>query len=441
MDAQDRAFLAEAFGPDIQKLSGLIGENLDFWLDPASGDTFGAKAAKGQINVAPSGGAVRASENPDRSVAFVWTNFGPYHADRLLAVGEHLAGTMRVRGIEIARATAIYPWDRIAQIDAIEHVTLFPVRSFESTTPWQRVRALTKALLQRGTNDIFLCNYETPEIFIVASILRLSGRRVYLMIDSKFDDKPRRLLWELRKIAAFWPYKGALVGGNRTRQYLQFFGFKDASIHEGYDTVSGERIRRLAGSPPAPGGVPFEDRHFTIVARLVRKKNLGAAIRAYHRYRQISTGALRELHIFGSGECEDELRALIAELGVSDVQLFGFVQAPAIAAALGNALALILPSIEEQWGLVVNEALAMGLPILCSENVGARDSLVKSGVNGMMFEPDNIEGLAYFMCRLSENRDEWVRFCEGSVALAGLADTAKFAEAVADMLRVPARNA
>jgi len=70
----------------------------------------------------------------------------------------------------------------------------------------------------------------------------------------------------------------------------------------------------------------------------------------------------------------------------------------------------------------------------CSENVGARDWLVKAGVNGMIFEPDNIEGLAYFMVRLSEDRSEWVRFCEGSLGLAGLADTRRFAEGVAAAL-------
>jgi glycosyltransferase involved in cell wall biosynthesis len=186
--------------------------------------------------------------------------------------------------------------------------------------------------------------------------------------------------------------------------------------------------------------VAFEDRHFTIVARLVPKKNLSAAIKAYNIYRSNSQGSPRELHIFGSGQLEGELLHLISRLDISGVRLFGFVQAPEVAAALGKALALILPSTEEQWGLVINEALAMGLPILCSDNVGARDSLVRAGINGMVFEPDNIEGLAYFMMKLATDKDEWIRFCKGSTKLAYLADTTKFAEGVAAALNANASS-
>ena len=50
----------------------------------------------------------------------------------------------------------------------------------------------------------------------------------------------------------------------------------------------------------------------------------------------------------------------------------GFQQAPFIAHALASAVCLLLPSIEEQWGLVVNEALAFGLPVIVSPRVAHR---------------------------------------------------------------------
>ena len=64
---------------------------------------------------------------------------------------------------------------------------------------------------------------------------------------------------------------------------------------------------------------------------------------------------------------------------------------------LRKSLALILPSTEEQFGFVVLEALALGIPVIVSENVGARDLHVRTGVNGFIFEPDNEKGLAFFM--------------------------------------------
>jgi glycosyltransferase involved in cell wall biosynthesis len=254
------------------------------------------------------------------------------------------------------------------------------------------------------------------------------------MIDSKFDDKPRFLWRELVKKVFFLPYNGALASGDRARDYLRFLGFDPAVIHLGYDTVSMDRIRRLAGSPPAPGGVGFDDRHFTIIARLVPKKNIATALAAYAEYRRLTVSKPHELHICGSGELEDELRAVVKRLGVEGVVFRGFVQSPEVAHALASTLALILPSVEDQWGLVINEALAMGVPILCSLNVGARDLLVRVGVNGFLFEPDNPAGLAYFMCRLTDDENEWRRLAEGSIQLAPLADTRNFSASVARLV-------
>jgi glycosyltransferase involved in cell wall biosynthesis len=73
----------------------------------------------------------------------------------------------------------------------------------------------------------------------------------------------------------------------------------------------------------------------------------------------------------------------------------------------------------------------MGVPILCSDKVGARDSLVRTGVNGYVFEPDNADGLAYLMHRLSTDEDEWRRFAEASCRIAAKGDVNRFAEGVA----------
>ncbi|HEY4443168.1 MAG TPA: glycosyltransferase, partial [Steroidobacteraceae bacterium] len=97
-------------------------------------------------------------------------------------------------------------------------------------------------------------------------------------------------------------------------------------------------------------------------------------------------------------------------------------------------LALILPSIEEQWGLVVNEALAMGVPILCSDNVGARDSLVRTSVNGYVFESDNAEGLAQLMTRMATDEHEWRRLAVAAGEFAYKGDVCQFVSAVANAL-------
>jgi glycosyltransferase involved in cell wall biosynthesis len=250
------------------------------------------------------------------------------------------------------------------------------------------------------------------------------------MTDSKFDDKRRHIVKELLKSVFYWPYNAAIAAGERSKNYLLFFGFSEERVAIGYDTVSVERIRSMAGSEPAPGGVPHRSRHFTIVARFVPKKNLGLALDAYAHYSEQHSGSPRELYICGSGELEPMLREQAARLGLKSVRFLGYQPEPEVARILSSTLALILPSVEEQHGLVINEAIAMGVPVLVSDNCGARDLLVRAGVNGYVFEPDNAIGLAYLMNRLDCDAEGWARLASGNRQFVDLADTKLFTAAV-----------
>ena len=230
----------------------------------------------------------------------------------------------------------------------------------------------------------------------------------------------------------YLPYHGAMVGGRRTVEYLRFLGFRRRKVVEGYDTVDIARIRDLAASPPAPDGTSFSDRHFTVVARLVPKKNISLAISAYALYRVQAGGGVRPLVIVGYGPLEDTLRDEAEQ--TEGVRFEGFLQSDGVAGVLASSLAFILPSTEEQWGQVVNEALAMGVPVLCSDNVGARDSLIRTAVNGYVFEPDNAQGLAQLMLRIGADEDEWRRLAEACHDFAEAGDVSRFADATLALL-------
>jgi glycosyltransferase involved in cell wall biosynthesis len=247
---------------------------------------------------------------------------------------------------------------------------------------------------------------------------------------SKFDDYTRKISRELLKSVLYFPYNGAISSGTRSRDYMRFMGFSPSQIQPSYNTVSLDRIRSLAGAPPAPDGVPFRERHFTIVARMVPKKNLSMALKAMKLY-TLQVPHPRELHLFGTGPLEAELRHQARETCISGLVHFrGFQQTQDISRAYGSSLALLLPSIEEQFGNVIPEAEAMGLPIILSDNCGGRDLLVRSGVNGFVIEPDNPAGMAYFMRLLSEDQELWQNMCIASQSFVEQADSSRFAEAV-----------
>jgi glycosyltransferase involved in cell wall biosynthesis len=367
------------------------------------------------------------------TLLFQWTSHGPYHLDRLEAVHGSRITDLDIVGAAITSSTETHPWDGVSSAQVkISH--LFADRKYQETTAWQRLVRRLSDLRNYKIKYAFLCNHDNVDTLAIAVVLRLLGAKVYLMLDSKFDDKKRWLWRELLKSFFLLPYHGALVSGRRCRDYVEFLGMRSDRLFEGYDTVSVARIRALAEAQPAPEGTPFALRHFTVVARYVRKKNLSLAIDAYARYRQAAGVDARALHLCGTGKLEESLRADVARRDLAGVEFRGWLGAEAVAKALGTSLALILPSVEEQWGLVVNEALAMGVPILCSDNVGARDSLVRTGVNGYVFESDNAEGLAHLMTRMATDEHEWRRMAVAAGESSYKGDVSQFVSAVANVL-------
>jgi glycosyltransferase involved in cell wall biosynthesis len=373
------------------------------------------------------------SQTAANPLVFVWENLGPMHVDRCEAVARRFAGRRKVVGIEIASRSVVYDWES-PSAEAFEKVTLYEKELPRSFRALRIAARLTKQCLAERSRDVFLCNYDHPATFATAIALRLLGRRVYTMGPSKFDDYPRNLWREVLKSFFYLPYCGGISSGKRARDYMRFLGIRSDRISTEYNTVSIDRIRALAGVDPAPGGTPFRDRHLTIVARFVPKKNLSTALRAYAIYRRTAADP-RPLHLCGSGPLEQSLRQLASELGLQEHVAFrGFLQTADVAKVLGRTLAILLPSVEEQFGNVVIEAQAMGLPVIVSDNCGARDRLVRTGVNGFVVEPDNPEGMAFFATLLSDDEELWRRMCFAAQRSAPLGDVERFADAVSGAL-------
>jgi glycosyltransferase involved in cell wall biosynthesis len=84
----------------------------------------------------------------------------------------------------------------------------------------------------------------------------------------------------------------------------------------------------------------------------------------------------------------------------------GFRQVEELPFFYAGAGAFIHPALSEPWGLVINEAMASGLPILSSGNVGAAEALVQDGVNGFSFDPEDVDELAGIMAQMAGMSEE-----------------------------------
>jgi L-malate glycosyltransferase len=365
-------------------------------------------------------------------VGVLFAQFAAYHVDRCEAVACRLHGRAEVLAVEVATTSETYAWAPSGEVTGARKVVLFPGESYERIGVWRRFQAQLKALYQ--CDAIFVgIGYNEPDVIMLAMALRALGRRVILMSESKFDDRPRNIARELAKSLLLTPFHAALVGGPRHLAYMRFLGFRRRTVLTGYDAVSLDRVR-AQGSAVARS-LPFSERPFVFVGRFVAKKNLEFLLDCYRLYRNAAGAAARRLVLAGGGELEPLIRERIQADGLAGaVQVTGFLDAPEVARILAGALALVVPSIEEQWGLVVNEALAFDLPIIASEAVGARDTLVQNLVNGFVLDPTSVEGWAAAMGLLSDDEGLWHGMVEGSRALARSGDVACFAAAVEKLM-------
>lgn len=372
------------------------------------------------------------------ALVFVWDYFGPGHADRCEAVASLLGSHGRVVGIELYASTDEYGWDR-GEGDGFEKITLFPGERRGRLGVLRLACAIVATARRARARAVFLCHYQERAILLAACMLRLLGVRVITMGDSKFDDKPRRLMHELGKRLFIFPYQGGLTASERGRDYLRLLGLPGAAIELGYDNVSVARLERAAHTAIGDD-VPWAKRPFVCVARLVPKKRHDLLLSAYGEY-VARVDAPRELVLCGSGPLEAALRNQAIALGLGELVRFkGWLQTDEIARVIKRSIALILPSVEEQFGIAIIEALSLGVPVIASESAGARDLFVRSGVNGFVLDGDNADGLSFFMQLIGEDLARWTHFSTGARAMADLADVAVFARSAARLARHPADN-
>lgn len=119
----------------------------------------------------------------------------------------------------------------------------------------------------------------------------------------------------------------------------------------------------------------------------------------------------------GEGLLRNNLENYTKEKGIKNVYFTGFKNQNEISNYYVIADVLVLPSSFEPWGLVVNEAMCFGLPIIVSDQVGAGADLVKDNVNGFVYECGNITMLTDKLRQLLTNNDLRQKMREASLKL------------------------
>ncbi len=189
-------------------------------------------------------------------------------------------------------------------------------------------------------------------------------------------------------------YDAVLVAGDRQADFAERLGFSAEDIIWGlytcdYPLYAAVAERRGPSVPPST---------FLYVGRLVRSKGVDVMLQGYRRYRARES-APWPLRVAGTGPLAEDLRE------VAGVEMLGFVQPGELPAVLADAGCLLLPSRFEPWGVVVHEATAAGLPIICTRACGAATRLVLDGYNGVMVSTDDAAAVGHGLSRITNTTE------------------------------------
>lgn len=311
---------------------------------------------------------------------------GPYHHTRMAAAATHL----QLHGLETRPQSAEYPWQFQPQAAYAIH-QLRGQLHLEADPPLPSLRRQLQALLVEVQPQVIVSVGWADRAYQLLLVLA-QQRQIPLVIvsDSRQRDEPRSAAMEWLKVQLLRGFSAALVAGQESRSYLTGLGFPPAAIFHPWDVVDNAFFQQSAAQATP------RQRSFLCVSRLVAKKNHQGLLEAYASYQQ--QGGSWGLQLVGSGPLEDLLRAQIAALPYPQrVQFLPFCQLEEVGRLYGQASAFVLASSTDQWGLVVNEAMAAGLPCLVSSACGCAVDLIDHNRTGWCFDPTNTQALTQLM--------------------------------------------
>jgi len=344
-------------------------------------------------------------------VVVLFHRLGPYHFARLQAA----ATVLPILAIETFGVDETYAWDSIPGAGHFERVTLFQ-RADAQTLPTVEVVQRVQSALDKADPAVVVIPGWSDCAALGALQWSLKNHiPAIVMSDSTVWDEKRVWWKEWIKSRLVTLCSAGLAAGAPHADYLARLGMARDRTFLGYDAVDNdyfadkaEQIRSQRSDVRSRHGLP--KKYFLASARFVEKKNLSRLIEAYSRYRELATKGNDEkptvqiwnLILMGDGPLRSKIESQLSTLKLRDhVLLPGFKQYAELPTYYAFAGAFVHASVTEQWGLVINEAMASGLPVLVSNRCGCATDLVRQGRNGFTFDPYNVEELAQLMLKVS----------------------------------------
>lgn len=258
-------------------------------------------------------------------------------------------------------------------------------QNYEARVGIKSIQRLIRLLKRLEFKKIIVGGWDLPEYWIAWALQ--PKQKLLLALESGIGESQTTGLAAWIKKVFLSRIEGVLASGEPHQALLDTLGYKGIVWLTG-----GVGIMNQMSVLPRPPG--FKDRYLYL-GRLSAEKNLECLINAFNTQLKAS------LTLVGNGPELDRLRAIAGPMIIFQ----SHVPNQALNMIFQEHDALILPSLREPWGLVVEEALYHGLPVLLSDKVGCRDWVSKYEC-GYLFDPYSASDLLSKMRDLKLNYSE-----------------------------------
>jgi glycosyltransferase involved in cell wall biosynthesis len=261
---------------------------------------------------------------------------------------------------------------------------------------------IVPTLLRMKFEALWVHDYHTLTYLLAMASQMVTRRGVLLREETTLLDE--RPLWKRRVKSMLLPLilknVHGLYIGTQSYRWFRSYGVPECRLTFAPYVVDASRL--FDSFRPSKNSKTLARQRFAIdasrgpvilfVGRMIEKKQPLALLEAF---RQVRTKKKCVLLMVGTGEMIAAVRAKVHLHSIPDVICPGFLDQNQIAAAYAAAdVFCLFSSHAETWGLVVNEAMTFGLPVVVSDRVGAATDLVREGVNGYVVSHQDVDGLA-----------------------------------------------
>lgn len=304
-------------------------------------------------------------------------------------------------------------WD-VPLVEGYDHVFLPNVWGERSPGGfWSLVNPPIVSALRRERYDAVWLHGHAYATYLLAVLgARVAGSALFMRCETHvgLDRHPLRRALRGPVMASFYRlFDACLAIGSRNAEFYRRHGVRDQKIFPVPYSVENRHFREGARERPAEVrrklGLPSPDVPVVLfLSKLIPRKRPMDLLRAYKKARNQHESRFA-LAVVGAGPERERLETFVERHEVENVHFLGFRNQSELPTIYGASDVFVLPSENEPWGLVVNEAMAAGLPVVASEEVGAAADLVKEGENGFQVSVGDVPLLAEHLVTLVGNEE------------------------------------